>query len=142
MRLQLLVTYFIYCIASLSEVVRLISAKAYTVNVSLLCWVETSPYFRLEPFMFLALAFIMSLFRLRSLTPTSSASCRFVLLDYKGRIVVLNIHHSLMCLFLYLVNYSIIGPLPLGEIFLQLHYCCYGIENKVLINVYFMQSFM
>ena len=101
MRLQLLVTYFIYCIASLSEVVRLISAKAYTVNVSLLCWVETSPYFRLEPFMFLALAFIMSLFRLRSLTPTSSASCRFVLLDYKGRIVVLNIHHSLMYHFVF-----------------------------------------
>ena len=142
MRLQLLVTYFIYCIASLSEVVRLISAKAYTVNVSLLCWVETSPYFRLEPFMFLALAFILSLFRLRSLTPISSASCRFVLLDYKGRIVVLNIHHSLMCLFLYLVNYSIIGPLPLGNNLLQLHYCCYGIENKVLINVYSMQSFM
>ena len=46
-----------------------------------------------------------------------------------------------MCLFLYLVNYSIIGPLPLGEIFLQLHYCCYGIEYKVLINC-FMQSFM
>ena len=83
----------------------------------------------------LALALNMSLFRLRSLTPTSSANCRYVLLDYKGRIIAINVHQSLICLFYLVITAFHHRTTPLGY-FLQLHHIALGSSRvQVLINM-------
>ena len=73
--------------------------------------------------MLLALAFIMPLFRLRSLTPLARPAEESVAGIYQGEIVIPSVHLILMYVFNFSYNYLTIiriGPLPLGILLLHL----------------------